>query len=131
MPVETQTLPGTISRGEGGEEVARGWCLLTYEMVGAALPLEEWRGEIAVTPEEYDAAATWGDGLYINFRPYGGIWEPWHGPVAIEQVDSELDPNRRRLQLRPTGPLTRSRYTPEELAHGWPKPDEESDASAR
>lgn len=131
MPVETQTLPGTITRGEGGDELARGWCLVTYEMVGAAKPLEDWRGEIAVSPEEYEAAANWGDGLYISFRPYGGVWEPWHGPVAVEQVDAELDPNRRRLRLRPAGPMTRSRYTPEELAHGWPKPDEDDEAAAR
>lgn len=131
MPVETQTLPGTISRGEGGEELARGWCLVTYEMAGAALPLDDWRGEIAVTTEEYDASASWGDGLYISFRPYGGVWEPWHGPVTVEQVDPELDPNRRRLRLRPAGPMTRSRYTPEELAHGWPKPDADDDAAAR
>lgn len=131
MPVETQTLPGTIRRGEDGEELARGWCLVTYEMVGAALPLEDWRGEIAVTPEEYAASAGWGDGLYISFRPYGGIWEPWHGPVTVEQVDPEMDPNRRRLRLRPAGPLTRSRYSPDELAHGWPKPAEEDEAAAR
>ena len=87
-----------------------------------------FRGEIAVSPDEYDAAATWGGGLYISFRPYGGIWEPWHGPVTVEQVDPEDDPNRRRLRLRPAGPLIRSRYTPEELAHGWPKPDEDEAA---
>ncbi len=131
MPVETQTLPGTITRGEAGEELARGWCLVTYEMVGAAKPLDDWRGEIAVTPEEYDAAASWGDGLYISFRPYGGIWEPWHGPVAIEQVSAEIDPNRRRLRLRSAGQMIRSRYTPEELAHGWPKADDEDEATAR
>ena len=128
MPVDTQTLPGTITRGEGGEELARGWCLVTYEMVGAAMPLDKWRGEIAVTSEEYAAAISWGDGLYISFRPYGGIWEPWHGPITIEQVDPTLDPNHRRLRLIPTGPLIRSRYTPEELAHGWPKDDEDDDA---
>ncbi|HEX5166664.1 MAG TPA: hypothetical protein VFV93_14770 [Thermomicrobiales bacterium] len=124
MPVDTQTLPGTIYRGENGEELARGWCLVTYEMVGNALPLDDWRGEIAVTTDEYDASAGWGDELYIRFRPYGGVWEPWHGPVTVEQVDPEIDPNRRRLRLRPAGPLTRSRYTPDELAHGWPAKDE-------
>jgi hypothetical protein len=124
MPVDTRTLPGTIYRGENGEELARGWCLVTWEMVGNALPLDDWGGEIAVTPIEYDATASWGDDLYIRFRPYGGVWEPWHGPVSVEPVDPELDPNRRRLRLRSAGPLTRSRYTPDELAHGWPANDE-------
>lgn len=130
MPVDTQTLPGTITRGQGGEELARGWCLVSYEMPGAALPLDDWRGEIAVTPEEYDASTTWGDNLYISFRPYGGIWEPWHGPVAIERVPPDLDPNRRRLRLQAAGPLTRSRYTPDELVLGWPK-TEDDEATAR
>jgi hypothetical protein len=131
MSVETQTLPGTITRGEGGDELARGWCLVTFEMAGSAKPLDEWRGEIAVTPDEYEAAGGWGDGLYIHFRPYGGVWEPWHGPISVEQVDPELDPNRRRLRLQSAGPLIRSRYTPEELAHGWPKPDESETEAAR
>lgn len=129
MSVETRTLPGTITRGEGGDEVARGWCLVTYEMTGTALPLDKWRGEIAVTSEEYEAAAGWGDDLYIHFRPYGGVWEPWHGPITVEPVDPDLDPNRRRLRLRAAGPMIRSRYTPEELSHGWPKPDDEDEAA--
>jgi|GEM_PF-2627572 len=129
MSVETRTLPGTITRGEGGEEITRGWCLVTFQMVGMALPLDEWHGEIAVTSDEYEASPGWGDGLYINFRPYGGVWEPWHGPIAVEQVDPELDPNRRRLRLRAAGPLIRSRYTPEELAHGWPKAADDDEAA--
>jgi hypothetical protein len=127
MPVDTRSLPGIILRGEGGDELASGWCLVTYEAVGQGKPLEEWRGEMTVTSEAYEALGSWGDGLYIRFYPYGGVFEPWHGPVAVEPVDPESDPNRRRIRLRQAGPLTRSRYEPDELRHGFPpKEDEES-----
>lgn len=131
MAVDTRSLPGTITRGQGGEKVASGWCLVTYEMPGAHLPLEEWRGEMAVAnTEEYQAAAQGGSDLHIQFFPYGGVFEPWHGPVRVEPVSEDDDPNRRRLRLRPAGALVRSRYTPEELAHGFPKtPEEEAEAA--
>lgn len=119
MPVETQTLPGVITRGANGEELGRGWCIVVYEMAGQHLPLDDWRGEIAVDPEAA-ARLREGDGLHIRFHPYGGIYEPWHGPVTVEPVDVEDDPNGRRFRLRGAGPLIRSRYTPDELRHGFP-----------
>lgn len=126
MPLETRTLPAKVMRGAGGEQLAQGWCLVAWEMVGNALPLDEWHGEITVTDAEQRAALTGGDDLYIHFFPYGGVFEPWHGPVRVAPVDPADDPNQRRLKLRAAGPLTRSRYTPEELAHGFPKsPDDE------
>lgn len=119
MPVETQTLPGVITRGANGEELGRGWCIVVYEMAGQHLPLDEWRGEIAV---EADAAGRLreADDLYIRFLPYGGVYEPWHGPVTVEPVGEDDDPDGRRLRLRGAGPLVRSRYTPDELRHGFP-----------
>jgi len=119
MPVETQTLPGRITRGADGDELARGWCIVVYEMVGQHLPLDEWRGEIAVDADSAQRLAGEGD-LYIHFHPYGGVYEPWHGPVAIEPVSEDDDPRGRRLRLRAAGPLTRSRYSPDELRHGFP-----------
>lgn len=131
MAVDTRSLPGTITRGQGGEKVASGWCLVTYEMPGAHLPLDEWRGEMAVTDASaYQAASSGGDGLYIQFYPYGGVFEPWQGPVNVEPVAEADDPNRRRLRLSPGGPLIRSRYSPEELAHGFPKSPEDQEAEA-
>ena len=127
MPLDTRTLPAKITRGEGGDEIASGWCLVAYEMVGAHLPLEEWRGEIAVEDAAQRELLSAGGDLYIHFFPYGGVWEPWHGPVRVEPVDPEHDPNQRRLKLRAGGPLSRSRYAPEELAHGFPKPPEEAE----
>lgn len=136
MPIETQTLPGVITRGQNGEEVARGWCIVVYEMAGQHLPLDDWRGEISLEPEAA-AQLRQGDGLYIRFQPYGGVYEPWHGPVRVEPVDATDDPNGRRLRLRGAGPLIRSRYTPDELRHGFPpapgaeqaQPGEETESS--
>jgi hypothetical protein len=125
MPLDTQTFPATITRGEGGEKVASGWCLVAWEMVGKHKPLDEWRGEIAIEDAETRAKLTdVDDGLHILFHPYGGVYEPWHGPVTVEPVSSEDDPNGRRLRLRGTGPLVRSRYQPEELQLGFPKLEE-------
>ena len=119
MPVETQTLPGVITRGANGEELGRGWCIVVYEMAGQYLPLDEWRGEIAVDAETAARLRDGGD-LYIRFHPYGGVYEPWHGPVTVEPVSGGDDPDGRRLRLRGAGPLVRSRYTPDELRHGFP-----------
>lgn len=116
MPVDTQTLPGTITRGQGGEKVAGGWCLITYEMAGYRKPLPEWRGEMAVTSEERGAAISAGDDLYLELKPYGGVFEPWHGPVAIDAVEPDLDPAGRRLRLRSAGPMIRSLYDVDEEA---------------
>jgi hypothetical protein len=127
MPLDTRTLPAKISRGEGGEPIASGWCLVAWEMVGNSLPLEEWRGEMTVADAGERAALSAGGDLHIHFYPYGGVWEPWHGPVRVEPVSTDDDPNQRRLKLRAAGPLIRSRYTPEELAHGFPKPPGEDD----
>ncbi len=124
MSVDTRSLPGTIRKGENGEKVASGWCLVTYEMAGYARPLPEWRGEMAVSQEDHAAAAEAGEGLYIHFEPYAGVVEPWHGPVTVEPVDPDSDPNGRRLRLRSAGPLIRSRYTPEELGYGEKRDDE-------
>jgi hypothetical protein len=130
MSLETRTLPAKILRGEGGEQLASGWCLVAYEMVGSALPLPEWRGEITVEDASERSALTAGGDLYIHFYPYGGVWEPWHGPVRVEPVATSDDPNQRRLKLSAAGPLIRSRYTPEELAHGFPKPPEEEEKTS-
>jgi hypothetical protein len=114
MPLETQTLPGEITRGQGGEKVADGWCLIAYETTGRQRPLSEWRGEMAMTPEVRAAAVTAADDgaeLYLTLRPYGGVTEPWHGPVTIEPVSKDDDPEGRRLRLRSAGALTRS-YAP-------------------
>jgi hypothetical protein len=124
MPLETQTLPGTITRGEQGDAIASGWCLVAFDSVGLHAPLPEWRGEIALDADGL-AAVTQGGDLYIRFHPYGGIYEPWHGPITVEPVDVEDDPNQRRVRLLSNGPLVRSRYTPEELRHGFPKPEAE------
>ncbi|HMM43392.1 MAG TPA: hypothetical protein PKA95_15980 [Thermomicrobiales bacterium] len=119
MPVETQTLPGVITQGVNGEELGRGWCIVVYEMAGQHLPLDEWRGEIAVDAETA-ARLRGSDDLYIRFHPYGGVYDPWHGRVTVEPVGEEDDPAGRRLRLRGAGPLVRSRYTPDELRHGFP-----------
>jgi hypothetical protein len=114
MPLETQTLPGEITRGQGGDQIADGWCLLAYETTGRQRPLPEWRGEMAVTPEQREAAlaaAQAGSPLYLHLRPYGGVFEPWHGPVTVEPVSPDDDPEGRRLRLRSAGPLVRS-YAP-------------------
>lgn len=125
MPVETQTLPGTITRGADGEELGRGWCIVVYESDGLHLPLDEWRGEIAVDAEAAGRLRD-GDDLYIHLHPYGGVYEPWHGPVTVEAVGEDDDPSGRRLRLRGAGQLVRSRYTPDELQRGFPTPMGES-----
>ncbi len=127
MALETRTLPGRITNGADGDEIARGWCLVTWELATNALPLEDWKGEIALTPEQWESASGWSDPLYIHFHPYGGVMEPWHGPISISQVGMDDDPNRRRLRLASAGPLQRSRYTPDELRHGFPPMVEASD----
>jgi hypothetical protein len=114
MPLETQTLPGEITRGQGGEQIAAGWCLIAYETTGRQRPLSEWRGEMAVTPDVREAAcaaAAEGATLYLHLRPYGGVFEPWHGPVTVEAVPADVDPEGRRLRLHSAGTLTRS-YAP-------------------
>jgi hypothetical protein len=128
MPLETRTLPARILQHEGGDEIARGWCIVAWDMVGNALPLEAWHGEIALTPEHWEAASGWNDPLFIYFHPYGGVMEPWHGLVSISPVPESDDPNRRRLRLQAAGPLTRSRYSPDELAHGFPSMEEAAEA---
>ncbi|HBY47673.1 MAG: hypothetical protein V9F06_14560 [Thermomicrobiales bacterium] len=120
MPVETQTLPGVITVGADGEELARGWCIVVYEMAGQHLPLADWRGEIAVDSESAARLSAAAD-LHIRFHPYGGVYEPWHGPVTVAPVGEEDDPNGRRLRLSSAGPLIRSRYSPDELRHGFPE----------
>jgi hypothetical protein len=111
MPVETQTLPGQITRGQDGDKVVSGWCLIVFESTGAKQPLSEWHGEMAVSPDERASLSNATDGLYLHLQPYGGVFEPWHGPVTVEPVDADLDPVGRRLRLRSAGPLTRT-YAP-------------------
>jgi hypothetical protein len=109
MPVDTQTLPGKLSKGQGGEVVASGWCLLAWEMTGQGKPLPAWRGELACASREVrDAAASTGGELYFVTEPYGHILEVWQGPVTVEPVDPADDPQGKRLRLRSAGPLTRS-----------------------
>lgn len=109
MPLDTRTLPGRISEGPEGAVVATGWCIIAYEMVGHGKPLLEWRGEMKCSSaEERDAVAANRNALYIRLDPYGGVFEPWHGPVAVEAVDRENDPEGLRLRLRAAGPMKRS-----------------------
>ena len=108
MPLDTRTLPGTLSKERGGEPVAKGWCIIAFEMVGHGKPLEEWHGEMrCATTEERDTAAA-ASALYLHLDPYGGVFEPWHGPVRTEAVDSENDPEGRRLRLFAAGAMKRS-----------------------
>lgn len=111
MPYDTQTLPGTITQGPDGEQIASGWCLIAYDMTEQRKPLPEWHGEIALTGDEYTAVADADGVLYLRLKPYGGIFEPWHGPVTAEPVGTEHDPSQRRLRLKSAGPLIRT-YEP-------------------
>lgn len=110
MPVDTRTMPGRLTRGQDGEQVASGWVLITYDMVGDRKPLTDWRGEIAVSTDDMTAVKSADSGLYLHLKPYGGVFEPWHGPVTVEPVDSADDPVGRRLRLKSAGPMTRSLY---------------------
>jgi len=103
-------MPGTLTRGQDGDAVASGWVLITYDMVGDRKPLPVWRGEIAVTADDMSAVQSNDSGLYLHLKPYGGVFEPWHGPVTVEPVGSDDDPVGRRLRLRSSGPMTRSLY---------------------
>ena len=108
MPYDTRSLPGTLRKGQGGEALASGWCLLAFDVVGLGQPLADWRGEISVeNKDEYTAVTSAGGELYLECRPYGGIAEAWHGPVSVAAASAELDPNGRRLRLRAAGPLLR------------------------
>jgi len=109
VALDTRTLPGTLSKGDGGDQVAKGWCIIAFEMVGHGKPLEEWRGEMkCASREERDAAASAGDGLFLHLDPYGGVFEPWRGPAQAEAVDGENDPEGRRLRLSGSGAMKRS-----------------------
>ena len=110
MAVDTRTMPGTLTRGQDGEPVASGWVLIAYEMVGDRKPLTEWRGEIAVSSDDAGKVANAGGELYLHLKPYGGVFEPWHGPAKVEPVDPADDPVGRRLRLTASGPMTRSLY---------------------
>jgi hypothetical protein len=109
MPLETRTLPGTIVKERGGEEIASGWCIIAYETGEKFQPLDEWRGEITVDDAEARAAIAEAAGnvLYLQCLPYGGEFESWHGPVLTELVDTAQDPNERRVRLRAAGKLER------------------------
>lgn len=108
MPFDTQTLPGTLARGADGEQIASGWCLIAYEMTEQRKPLPEWHGEIALTGDEYAAVTETDEMLYLRLKPYGGVFEPWHGPVTVEAVQENHDPNLRRVRLKSAGPLIRT-----------------------
>ena len=119
MPAETRTLPGRITREKDGDVLASGWCLIAYETISRGAPLEEWRGEMGCTDADARQAITdaAGETLYLHLDPYGGEFEPWHGPVTAALVSEDLDPDERRIALKPAGPLTRSLYyQPEEEA---------------
>jgi hypothetical protein len=112
MPYDTRSLPGTLRKEQGGEAIASGWCLLAFDVVGQGQPLTEWRGEMSVeNKDEFAAASKAGGQLYLECKPYGGISEPWHGPVTVEALPAEHDPNGRRLRLQAAGPLTRSAHS--------------------
>ncbi|RIK42283.1 MAG: hypothetical protein DCC58_11220 [Chloroflexi bacterium] len=109
MALDTRTLPGRITQGEGGNVVASGWCIIAFEMVGHGKPLEDWRGEMkCASKDERDGAASIDGDLYIHLDPYGGVFEPWHGPVRVEAVDADNDPDGLRLRLRSAGVMKRS-----------------------
>jgi hypothetical protein len=109
MPLETRTLPGTIVKERGGDEVASGWCIIAYESGEKFEPLDEWRGEIIVEDSDARSAISDAEGkvLYLQCLPYGGEFESWHGPVLTELVPSEHDPYERRVRLRAAGKLER------------------------
>lgn len=111
MPYDTRSLPGTLRTAQGGEALASGWCLLAFDVTGQGQPLTDWRGEMSVENRDaYTAAVNAGGQLYLECSPYGGISEPWHGPVTVAPVPGEHDPNARRLRLTPAGPLTRTAH---------------------
>lgn len=109
MPLETRTLPGTIVKERGGEEIASGWCIIAYETGVKFEPLDEWRGEIIVEDSEARSVISESAGqvLYLQCLPYGGEFESWHGPILTELVDSTHDPYERRVRLRAAGKLER------------------------
>ncbi len=109
MSLETRTLPGTIHRERGGEEVAGGWCIISYNTGVKYEDLEEWRGEMIVDDEDQRSAIAEADGdvLYLQCKPYGGEFESWHGPVFVNLVDADDDPYQRRARLRSAGDLIR------------------------
>lgn len=111
MPAETRTMPGRITREKNGEAIASGWCLIAYETGVRHEPLDEWRGEMACT--DSDARKAIADAaqntLYLHLDPYGGEFEPWHGPVTVNLVDDALDPDGRRITLTSAGQLVRFR----------------------
>lgn len=112
MPVETRSLPGRIAREKDGETVASGWCLIAFETTKRGAPLEEWRGEMGCTDADARKAISdaQGNTLYLHLDPYAGEYEPWHGPVTAALVSEDLDPDGRRIALKPAGALTRSLY---------------------
>jgi hypothetical protein len=88
--------------------VTSGWCLLAFDVVGQGQPLADWRGEMGVeNKDEYTAATSAGADLYLECKPYGGVFEAWHGPVSVSAMSAEDDPDSRRLRLRAAGPLQR------------------------
>ena len=116
MPAETRTMPGRISRERNGDPIASGWCLIVYETAVRHEPLDEWRGEMACAdPDARQAiAAAEGTTLYLHLDPYGGEFEPWHGPVTAKLISPDLDPYGRRIALTSAGPLIRFRQGVEE-----------------
>ena len=100
MALETRTMPGRITREQDGEPVASGWCLIAFETTAKGEPLEEWRGEMGCSDaaaREAIAAAN-GATLYLHLDPYGGEFEPWHGPVTATLVSADLDPDAVRVE---------------------------------
>lgn len=110
MPVETRTLPGRIAREPDGEPIVSGWCLIVYRTGVRGEPLDAWWGEMACSEAgARTAIANAVDAtLYLHLDPYGGEFEPWHGPVIASLIDPELDPDERRITLKSAGPLIRS-----------------------
>ncbi len=110
MALETRTLPGAIAREQASEAIASGWCIIAYETGVKYEPLDEWRGEMIVDDADARAALqeSAGQPLYLRCQPYGGEFESWHGPVLVELVEADHDPNERRVRLRSAGALIRS-----------------------
>jgi hypothetical protein len=126
MPVETRTMPGKITRDENGEELASGWCLVAFETTGRGVPLDDWRGEMgcADAGARQAIAELDGEALYLHLEPYGGEFEPWHGPVRASLVSEDLDPDSRRIALKAAGTLTRSLYYKPEAENHEKEPAE-------
>ncbi|MBA2451778.1 MAG: hypothetical protein H0V47_01300 [Chloroflexia bacterium] len=118
MAAETRTMPGRITGERNGEAIASGWCLVAYETGVRHEPLDEWRGEMACTDADARKAIAAAEGttLHLHLDPYGGEFEPWHGPVTAVLVDEALDPDARRITLTSAGPLIRFRQGVEEKA---------------